>query len=74
MKDSWLDVHLCREGSPGCEVSNSTSKVGILKFPKLSTEERVKFKFCVLNCFPFEFCETIILTVLTYSTSIFRQR
>ncbi|KAL0288737.1 UNVERIFIED_CONTAM: Arabinosyltransferase [Sesamum calycinum] len=32
VKNSWLDVHLCQEGSHGCEASNSTTQVGILKF------------------------------------------
>lgn len=41
VKDSWLDVHLCQEGSPGCGVSNTTNRAGILKFPKRSTEEMV---------------------------------
>ncbi|KAK6158569.1 hypothetical protein DH2020_005883 [Rehmannia glutinosa] len=45
VKDSWLDVYLCQEGSPGCEVSNSTSQAGILKFPKGSTEETFKTIF-----------------------------
>ncbi|KAH6762996.1 xyloglucanase 113, partial [Perilla frutescens var. hirtella] len=39
VKDSWLDVHLCQAGLPGCGVSNSTNLAGILKFPKRSTEE-----------------------------------
>ncbi|CAA2999332.1 arabinosyltransferase XEG113 [Olea europaea subsp. europaea] len=39
VKESWLDVHLCQEGSQGCQVSNSTSRVGVLKFPKRMTEE-----------------------------------
>ncbi|XP_051137069.1 arabinosyltransferase XEG113-like [Andrographis paniculata] len=45
VKDSWLDVHLCREGSPGCEVSNITNQVKSLKFPKRSTEETLKTTF-----------------------------
>ncbi|KAG6391395.1 hypothetical protein SASPL_149149 [Salvia splendens] len=49
VKDSWLDVHLCQGGTPGCGVSNSTNPnstnpnstnpAGILKFPKRSKEE-----------------------------------
>ncbi|KAH6820428.1 xyloglucanase 113 [Perilla frutescens var. hirtella] len=45
VKDSWLDVHLCQAGSPGCGVSNSTNLAGILKFPKRSTEEVFKTVF-----------------------------
>lgn len=40
VKKSWLNVHLCQEGSPTCQV-NSTSQNGVLKLPKHSTEERV---------------------------------
>ncbi|KAL1552668.1 arabinosyltransferase XEG113-like protein [Salvia divinorum] len=49
VKDSWLDVHLCQEGSPGCGVSNSTNPAGILKFPKRSTEETFKTIFSPLK-------------------------
>lgn len=45
VKDSWLDVHLCQEGAPGCGVSNSTNLAGVLKFPKQSTEETLKTIF-----------------------------
>ncbi|XP_071919524.1 arabinosyltransferase XEG113-like isoform X1 [Coffea arabica] len=45
VKESWLDVNLCQEGSRGCEVSNSTSQAGILKFPKRSSEETYKTVF-----------------------------
>ncbi|PIN26282.1 hypothetical protein CDL12_00960 [Handroanthus impetiginosus] len=45
VKDSWLYVHLCQEGSAGCEISNSTSQAGILKFPKKGTEEMFKTVF-----------------------------
>ncbi|KAL2548105.1 xyloglucanase [Forsythia ovata] len=45
VKESWLDVHLCQEGSQGCQVSNSTSRAGVLKFPKRSTEETFKTIF-----------------------------
>lgn len=44
VKKSWLDVHLCQEGSPGCQV-NSTSQSGVLKLPKHSTEETLKTAF-----------------------------
>ncbi|XP_075495671.1 LOW QUALITY PROTEIN: arabinosyltransferase XEG113-like [Primulina tabacum] len=45
VKESWLDVHLCQQGSKGCEVSNRTSQTGILKFPKQSSEETFKVLF-----------------------------
>lgn len=41
VKASWLDVNLCREGSQGCQISNDTSQTGVIKFPKLSSEEMV---------------------------------
>lgn len=44
VKKSWLDVHLCKEGSPGCQV-NSTSQSGVLELPKHSTEETLKTAF-----------------------------
>lgn len=44
VKKSWLNVHLCQEGSPGCQV-NSTSRSGVLKLPKRSTEETLKTAF-----------------------------
>ncbi|KAK8471618.1 hypothetical protein PHAVU_003G278500 [Phaseolus vulgaris] len=40
IKNSWLDVKLCKEGTQGCDVSNDTTSVGgVLKFPKHSNEE-----------------------------------
>lgn len=45
VKESWLDVQLCREGSQGCRLSNSTTETGILKFPKNSSEETFKTIF-----------------------------
>nr|XP_027124977.1 arabinosyltransferase XEG113-like [Coffea arabica] len=41
VKDSWLDVDLCQEGSQGCQVSSNTtrSQTGVLKFPKNSSEQ-----------------------------------
>lgn len=41
MKESWLDVQLCQDGSQGCEVTNSTGPLGVLKFPKGSSQEKV---------------------------------
>ncbi|KAL3498037.1 hypothetical protein ACH5RR_040769 [Cinchona calisaya] len=45
VKESWLDVNLCQEGSQGCQVPNSTSQVGVLKFPKHGSEETYKTIF-----------------------------
>lgn len=45
VKESWLDVQLCQEGSQGCQISNSTSTAGVLKFPKHSNEETYKAVF-----------------------------
>ncbi|CAH9080754.1 unnamed protein product [Cuscuta epithymum] len=45
VKESRLDVQLCREESRGCQLSNSTGEKGILKFPKNSSEERFKTVF-----------------------------
>ncbi|KAL3512772.1 hypothetical protein ACH5RR_025489 [Cinchona calisaya] len=46
VKESWLNVNLCHEGSKGCEVSNTTtSQTGLLKFPKNSSEETYKTVF-----------------------------
>ncbi|XP_052210846.1 arabinosyltransferase XEG113 isoform X2 [Diospyros lotus] len=39
VKESWLDVQLCQVGSRNCNVSNSTTALGVLKFPKHSNEE-----------------------------------
>ncbi|CAL5435930.1 unnamed protein product [Camellia sinensis] len=45
VKESWLDVQLCQEELPNCQVSNSTSQLRVLKFPKRSNEERFKTVF-----------------------------
>ncbi|OVA18359.1 Reticulon [Macleaya cordata] len=45
VKESWLDVQLCQEGSQGCQLSNETSEQGVLKFPKHSSEETLKTVF-----------------------------
>ncbi|KAG9139979.1 hypothetical protein Leryth_010505 [Lithospermum erythrorhizon] len=42
VKDSWLDVHLCQEGSPGCQISKGSVERGILQFPKRSTDATFK--------------------------------
>ncbi|KAK3032578.1 hypothetical protein RJ639_037342, partial [Escallonia herrerae] len=42
VKESWLDVQLCQEGSQNCNVSNSTSRLEVLKFPKRSTEDKTR--------------------------------
>ncbi|KAM7493707.1 hypothetical protein LguiB_028316 [Lonicera macranthoides] len=41
VKESWLNVQLCQEGSQDCQVANSTSPRGILRFPRHSNEEKV---------------------------------
>lgn len=41
VKESWLDVQLCQGGSQDCNVSNSTTPPGVLRFPKNSKEEMV---------------------------------
>ncbi|XP_059639980.1 arabinosyltransferase XEG113 [Cornus florida] len=45
VKDSWLDVQLCQEGSLDCHVSNNTNSLRVLKFPKQSKEETFKTVF-----------------------------
>lgn len=45
VKESWLDVQLCQAGSLNCNVSTSTSRPGVLKLPKLSSEETLKTVF-----------------------------
>jgi len=45
VKESWLDVQLCQAGSLNCNVSNSMSRPGVLKLPKLSSEETLKTVF-----------------------------
>ncbi|XP_071702173.1 arabinosyltransferase XEG113 [Rutidosis leptorrhynchoides] len=44
VKDSWLDVQLCQEGSDNCQ-SNITSTNGILRYPRNSNEETLKTVF-----------------------------
>lgn len=39
VKKSWLDVHLCKEGTQNCNASNNVTVGGVLKFPKHSNEE-----------------------------------
>lgn len=41
VKESWLDVQLCQDGSQGCGLTNGTGPLGVLKFPKSSSEEKV---------------------------------
>lgn len=42
VKDSWLDVQLCQEGTGDCHASSNTSRPGLLRFPKHSSEETVR--------------------------------
>ncbi|KAF7829106.1 arabinosyltransferase XEG113-like [Senna tora] len=39
VKNSWLDVHLCKEGARDCEASNATTFGEVLRFPKHSNDE-----------------------------------
>ncbi|KAL5099752.1 hypothetical protein RYX36_004079 [Vicia faba] len=39
VKKSWLNVHLCKEGTQDCIASNNVTVGGVLKFPKHSKEE-----------------------------------
>ncbi|XP_039035555.1 arabinosyltransferase XEG113-like [Hibiscus syriacus] len=39
VKDSWLDVQLCQEGTEDCHASSNSSRSDVLRFPKNSTEE-----------------------------------
>ncbi|TYH58959.1 hypothetical protein ES332_D08G191700v1 [Gossypium tomentosum] len=45
VKESWLDVQLCQEGTEDCHASSNTSRPGLLRFPKNSTEEMFKTVF-----------------------------
>ncbi|KAF2308765.1 hypothetical protein GH714_017357 [Hevea brasiliensis] len=45
LKESWLDVHLCQEGTQDCFASNKTSSSGVLRFPNHSKEEMIKAVF-----------------------------
>ncbi|KAJ0043388.1 hypothetical protein Pint_19468 [Pistacia integerrima] len=39
VKESWLEVHLCQDGVDDCHASNNTTQPGVLRFPRLSSEE-----------------------------------
>ncbi|KAG4134647.1 hypothetical protein ERO13_D08G170000v2 [Gossypium hirsutum] len=45
VKESWLYVQLCQEGTEDCHASSNTSRPGLLRFPKNSTEEMFKTVF-----------------------------
>ncbi|CAB4309363.1 unnamed protein product [Prunus armeniaca] len=45
VKESWLEVQLCQEGTRDCVASNTTSPSGVLRFPKRSNEETFKTIF-----------------------------
>ncbi|KAG7024727.1 Arabinosyltransferase [Cucurbita argyrosperma subsp. argyrosperma] len=45
VKESWLDVQLCKQESEGCHASNDTVLPGVLKFPKGSNEDTLKAIF-----------------------------
>ncbi|MBA0702688.1 hypothetical protein Goari_022678 [Gossypium aridum] len=42
VKESWLDVQLCQEGTEDCHASSNTSRPGLLRFRKNSTEEMTR--------------------------------
>lgn len=48
VKESWLDVQLCQEGSENCQ-SNMTNTTGVLRFPRRSNEETLKTVFSPLK-------------------------
>nr|GEV29606.1 arabinosyltransferase XEG113-like [Tanacetum cinerariifolium] len=48
VKDSWLDVQLCQEGSENCQ-SNITNTTGILRLPRNSNEDTLKEIFSSLK-------------------------
>ncbi|XP_044505463.1 arabinosyltransferase XEG113-like isoform X5 [Mangifera indica] len=39
VKESWLEVHLCQDGLGDCHASNNTTRPGVLRFPRLISEE-----------------------------------
>ncbi|XP_022941191.1 arabinosyltransferase XEG113-like [Cucurbita moschata] len=45
VKESWLDVHLCKQDNEDCHASNDTVHPGVLKFPKGSNEDTFKAIF-----------------------------
>lgn len=45
VKESWLDVQLCQQGTRDCIASNTTTPSGALRFPKRSNEETFKTVF-----------------------------
>ncbi|XP_044467622.1 arabinosyltransferase XEG113-like isoform X2 [Mangifera indica] len=45
VKESWLEVHLCQDGVGDCHASNNTTRPGILRFPRHSSEEMFKTVF-----------------------------
>ncbi|KAH7553367.1 hypothetical protein JRO89_XS12G0002800 [Xanthoceras sorbifolium] len=42
VKDSWLEVQLCQEGTGDCHASSNTTQPGVLRFPKHSSEETTR--------------------------------
>ncbi|XP_044505460.1 arabinosyltransferase XEG113-like isoform X2 [Mangifera indica] len=43
VKESWLEVHLCQDGLGDCHASNNTTRPGVLRFPRLISEETSAF-------------------------------
>lgn len=67
VKESWLEVQLCQEGTRDCVASNTTSPSGVLRFPKRSNEETV-FWICVCVCTHlFSWKDSIHLLIYTYT-------
>lgn len=49
VKESRLDVQLCKEGSQHCYLSNTTNGLGVLRLPKHSNEETLKTIFSLFK-------------------------
>ncbi|KAI4312866.1 hypothetical protein MLD38_037656 [Melastoma candidum] len=45
VKESFLEVQVCRPGSKNCQLSNSTTSAGIIKLPRQSNEAMLKTIF-----------------------------
>ncbi|KAF6158859.1 hypothetical protein GIB67_012502 [Kingdonia uniflora] len=49
VKESWLDVELCQEGSKSCQLTNETSQLRVLRLPKNSSEEELTTIFSLFK-------------------------
>ncbi|KAI4370809.1 hypothetical protein MLD38_019118 [Melastoma candidum] len=45
VKESFLEVQVCRPGSQNCQLSNNTASAGIIRLPRNSNEETLKTVF-----------------------------